>query len=195
MEWTTTSTILEGLADHDDRRAWQRFVVRFRSPVVRFARGMGLAEVDAEDVAQETLIAFANALREGEYERSKGRLSHFLFGIAHRQAMNRRRREARDRKRQNAKIESLETTPTVDDVAADQWNREWEHSILEQCMKQVRLEVSATSYQAFELAVRDQKPATEVAELLNIPVKTVYNAKHRILKRIRQLRCDLELMD
>jgi DNA-directed RNA polymerase specialized sigma24 family protein len=38
------------------------------------------------------------------------------------------------------------------------------------------------------LTVREDRPATEAAEVLGVPLKTVYNAKHRILKRIRELR-------
>src|SRR5436305_1544249 len=87
MTWLTTATVLEKLRDFANRDAWDRFSERFRRPVVSFARGMGLAQSDAEDVAQETLMAFAKAYREGQYDPAKGRLSKFLFGIAYRQAL------------------------------------------------------------------------------------------------------------
>ena len=82
MDWITTSTILEGLKEFEGGDAWERLVERFRRPIVSFIRDLGLAESDAEDVAQETLIAFAEAYREGKYDPAKGRLSHWLFGIA-----------------------------------------------------------------------------------------------------------------
>lgn len=48
---------------------------------------------------------------------------------------------------------------------------------------------------AFELSVRgDGKPAA-VAEELGVSVKSVYNARHRILKRLRELREELEAVE
>src|SRR5690349_6694570 len=89
--WVTTATVLEKLRDFGNRDAWSSFTERFRQPVVSFARGMGLKQADAEDVAQETLLAFAEAYRGGKYDPAKGRLSRFLFGIAYRQALRGRR--------------------------------------------------------------------------------------------------------
>src|SRR5215210_5478398 len=65
MAWLTTATVLQRLRDFENRDAWGAFAERFRQPVVSFARGMGLKGPDAEDVAQETLLAFAEAYRDG----------------------------------------------------------------------------------------------------------------------------------
>jgi RNA polymerase sigma-70 factor (ECF subfamily) len=195
MEWTTTSTILEGLGDHANHIAWDRFVARFRVPVVAFARQRGLSESDAEDVAQETLLAFAGALRDGKYERGKGKLSRFLFGIAHRQALNRRRQDARRATKHAVSADSNLADPSPEADASDTWDREWEASVLEQCLRQVRKEVTSTTYRAFELVVRDEVAAQSAADGLGVPIKAVYNAKHRVLKRIRQLREEWEQVD
>src|SRR5690349_12329447 len=93
--WVTTATVLVKLRDFSNREAWDSFAHRFRAPVMSFARGMGLRPSEAEDVAQETLLAFAQAYRDGHYDPAKGRLSRFLFGIAYRQALRARRVAAR----------------------------------------------------------------------------------------------------
>lgn len=194
MEWLTTSTLLDDLRDFDHRAAWGRFADRFRGPIVRFARGLGLAESEAEDVAQETLIAFARGLEGGQYDRSQGRLSQWLFGIAYRQSLNHRRRSARLHARESpGSGDSPALDAMVDEqTASHSWDEEWEQTVLTACMQQVRREVEETSYQAFELVVlMDRKPA-EAAEMLEVPIKTIYNAKHRVLKRIRELRHEFE---
>jgi len=71
MTWLTTATVLQKLHDFGNREAWDSFTERFRRPVVSFARGMGLKQADAEDVAQETLLAFAEAFRRGQYDPNK----------------------------------------------------------------------------------------------------------------------------
>ena len=60
-EWVTTSTMLQRLSDFDDRGAWERFSARFLHPIQAYARKRGLGHEEAEDVAQESLLAFAQA--------------------------------------------------------------------------------------------------------------------------------------
>jgi RNA polymerase sigma factor (sigma-70 family) len=182
------------LRDFDDRAAWEHFVSRFRGPVVRLALGQGLKPADADDVAQETLLAFADGFRAGRYDVSKGRLSRWLFGIAYRQVS--RAREARDRRAADALIgdEGTGGAPEIaDDAAATRsWDVEWERAILAQCLERARSEVQPLTFRAFELAALENRDASAVAEELGIDVKTVYNAKHRLLKRIRELRESME---
>lgn len=184
--WQTTATVLERLRDYGNRDAWGDFADRFRRPVVSFARGMGLSAADAEDVAQETLLAFAEAFRKGHYDPAKGRLSRFLFGIAYRQALHARRRKP-------AQVESAVWAELPDEqTASGVWDTEWERAALDRCLAQARGEFEPTSFRAFELVVRESRTPTEAAETLGVPVKAIYNAKHRILKRIRELRAELE---
>ena len=195
MTWLTTATVLQQLRDFGNRDAWDAFSERFRRPVVSFARSMGLRQADAEDVAQETLLAFAEAYRRGQYDPSKGRLSRFLFGIAYRQSLRGRRVGAAPA---GAGIPVVDAesgfwSEVPDEQAATGiWDTEWERTLLDTCLQQVRSEFEPQTFRAFELAVREDKPADEVAAALGIPVKSVYNAKHRILKRIRELRAEYE---
>lgn len=193
MEWRTTSTILAGLRAADEG-AWGRFVDRFRAPVLGFHRRLGLGAQDAEDATQETLLAVAESLREGRYRREAGRLSHWLFGIAYRQALRERRRAAR--RPGNIATAGDGTTfwsGLPDEAgAAEIWDLEWERAVLQACLERVRSEFEARTVRAFEMAVRDERSPAEVAASLGEPVKMVYNAKHRVLKRIRELRREYE---
>lgn len=184
--WQTTATVLERLRDYGNREAWGDFADRFRRPIVSFARGMGLSGADAEDAAQETLLAFAEAYRKGTYDPAKGRLSRFLFGIAYRQALHARRRR-------HAQVESAVWAELPDEqTASGVWDSEWERILLDRCLEQVRSEFEPQTFRAFELTVREDRPPGEAAEVLGVPLKTVYNAKHRILKRIRELRSEYD---
>lgn len=193
-EWITTSTILSKLRDYDDRGAWERFVARFRGPIVHLALGQGMKSADAEDVAQETLLAFADGFRAGRFDASKGRLSRWLFGIAYRQIL--RSREARGR-RSAVGVPADETANQLADLpdeaqATRSWDLEWERAILAQCLARARSEVEPRTFRAFELAALENRDAGAVAAELSIDVKAVYNAKHRLLKRVRELRESME---
>lgn len=189
MEWVTTTTVLHDLCDFDNRSAWERFTLRFRSPVIGFAVRMGLREPEAEDVAQETLLAFADGLRKGSYNREKGRLSDWLFGIAYRQVLKMRGRLAR------AEVQAPESDtagsfwsqlPSEKEATAS-WSEEWAKAVLNQCLQQVRREVETTTIRAFELFALAKQPAGEVGTELGMSRNAVFIAKHRILKRLREL--------
>ena len=185
MTWVTTASVLEKLRDFDNREVWDFFAERFRRPIISFARGMGLRQSDAEDAAQETLLAFAQAYRTGKYDASRGRLSRFLFGIAYRQALRARPGVA------VGQVESGFWSQVPDEQAASGvWDVEWERAILDQCLQQARLEFGTEKYRAFEMVVREGRPAADVAQSLGLAVGTVYNAKYHIVKRIRELRND-----
>jgi RNA polymerase sigma-70 factor (ECF subfamily) len=191
MTWLTTATVLQNLRDFDNRQAWDSFAERFRKPVVSFARGMGLPPADAEDAAQETLLAFAKAFRDGQYDPSKGRLSRFLFGIAYRQALRARRVAADGPARGVAETGFWSQVPD-EQAATGIWDTEWEKTVLDRCLEQVRLEFEPATYRAFDLVVRQGHDPPAAAESLGLTIKSVYNAKHRILKRIRELRAEFE---
>ena len=163
MEWLTTSTILESLRDYENAAAWDRFVTRFRRPIVFFARETGLSEPDAEDVAQEALLAFAKAYRQGSYNRSKGRLSKWLFGIVYRQVLYARRQRARRDAEVQVSNDALFWSDVPDQKTAQQsWNQTWQRSVLQHCLDQVRHEVEPKTFQAFEMTALAKRPATEV---------------------------------
>ena len=197
MEWITTSTIIRDLRDLSNQTAWRSFVDRFHGPIVRFVSGMGFSEEDAQDVGQEALTAFAEALRSGGYDRERGRLRAWLFGIAYKQALRQRQSAAR-RERLIEHGEAAERA--VDEMpdeksAGEMWNTLWERFLVQECFRQIRLEFQPANVQAFELIVREGYDAREAAEAVGTTTRAVYNAKHRILTRMRELRSQLEDME
>lgn len=193
VEWTTTSTLLRDLRDFQNQDAWNHFAARFRRPLVSFARRLGLNDIDAEDAAQETLVAFATGFRGGGYDREKGRLSRWLFGIAYRQCLQTRRARGRPDAAGAIDPHSALFGALEDEASASQvFDQTWEQSLLADCIERARGEVEETTFRAFELVVREGHTAESAAKTLGIPVKSIYNAKHRLLKRIRELRRALD---
>lgn len=197
MEWLTTSTMLRDLGEDRDE-AWQRLVDRFRGPLVRFARRLGYSPSDADDLAQETLLQLVRQFRAGRYDRERGRLSTWLFGIAWHQAMRDRRqrgrREATITSEENDAASFWQALPDEREAQAI-WEREWETAIVTACLDRVRREMEPTTIEAFEMVVVQDRPASDAAAALGIPVEHVYSAKHRVLTRLRAIRERLERID
>lgn len=189
MEWITTTTVLHDLKDFANQDAWGRFVGRFSRPIAAFGRSMGLGGTDAEELAQQTLAEFARAYGDGRYDRERGRLSSWLFAIAYRQGLKLLREAAR--RPATGEDTQIGRAP-AEDEAAHAWEAEWEGEVLGQCIEQARREVEPVTFAAFELVVQRGLEPSQAATHLGVPVKSIYNAKHRVLRRIRELRAEFE---
>lgn len=194
MEWVTTSTIIRDLRDLSNQTAWRSFVDRFHGPVVRFVTGLGFSPEDARDVAQESLAAFADGLRAGRYDRDRGGLRAWLFGIAYKHVLRQRQSAGRRERLIDRGEDADRAAARVPDEksAGDLWNTLWERFLVEECFRQVRLEFRPDNVRAFELIVKEGYDAGEAAEAVGTTTRAVYNAKHRILTRMRELRSQIE---
>ena len=193
MDWVTTTQVLEDLKDSNDALAWSSFRDHFYPVILNFAKTLGLSATDAEDAAQETMLAFLKAFRSGKYHREKGQLSHWLFGVARRVILNFRKRLPRD-----YVIEDDTTGTSFWDMVADEnaikhtWDSEWRRMVLERCMQQARKELDQKVFEAFELYAICQRPVEEVSQTLGMSRNAVYIAKSRALSKLRQLQKDFE---
>ena len=193
MDWLTTTQMLEDLRSSGSSPAWQRFEGHFRGVIISFARNAGLSASDAEDAAQETMLAFVKTFREGRYEREKGRMRDWLFGIAKRVVFNLRRQ------RPLAKLIADKATGTSfwdmvkDDRGIERsWQDQWRKMTLAACLEQARNQVDAQVFAAFELYALKEMSAEEVAAKLGISTNAVYIAKSRVLSRLRELEGQFE---
>jgi DNA-directed RNA polymerase specialized sigma24 family protein len=193
MHWITTSILLDQLKEGADV-AWAPFCERFRQPVVALALKLGCERELADDVAQETMLAFLEGLRGGTYERGRGRLSSWLFGIAGfkaRQARDAHARRARERGAGEA--EALATPdPRAETALLAMWNETWASTMLDHCLGQIRGEVGEGTFRAFAMVVLEKRAPADAAAALGITRNAVFIAKHRVLKRLRALRSELE---
>jgi RNA polymerase sigma-70 factor (ECF subfamily) len=185
VDWETTDSLLARLHRFDDEAAWERLAGRFAAPIARFAASLGVPHSDVEDVVQETLSAFALAYREGRYDPAQGRLNRWLFGFAYRQALAGARRS----RAKGAEAATGFWDGVPDEAQATRsWDVEWERALLEQCEEIARGEFEPGTFRAYQLVVRGERTPAAAAEELAVPVKSVYNAKHRVLARIREIR-------
>ncbi len=191
---TVTSTaLLDGLQDVHNSKVWQEFFDRYFPLLVSFSRRIGLAESEAQDAAQEALIAFASGYREGNYVRSKGRLRSWLYSIARHKAIDiqRRRREVVVADGVSGETAFLNKIPD-EATLSEMWEEEWRRAVLTACMEEVRQQVEPKTMRAFELFVLEGWPSEKVAEHLGLSRDAVFQYKARVLSRMRQVREHME---
>jgi len=192
MTWLTTTSILNDLRGDPQHVAWRLLLERFRGPAVRFAVSMGHSAVDAEDVIQDAFAAFTAAYRAGRYDREKGRLSVWLFGFVHRAALHARSQRERPRAVGGPSYFERLADRGENGVTETTLEPAWEGFLLQECLERARRELTAQTFAAFELTAIRGVPAAEAARRLGVPITVIYNAKHRVASRVRELR---ELME
>ena len=187
MEITrTTTAMLEGLHDPENAQLWEAFDRRYRPILVGFARNLGVGEVDAADIAQETLSRFVQEYREGKYDRSRGRLGAWLVGIARYRILDLRRKQSGRRQ-----IIDDEAVAALDDERhlTQVWENERKQAVLREAMQELRTasRTDPRTIEIFELLMVHGLTTQAVAEQMNVSDHDVYLAKSRVAQRLRTI--------
>ncbi len=185
----TSTSMLEGLRQRDNETIWNQFVNRYRPMIVKYAARFGLKPQEAEDAAQQTLIAFCTSYQQGKYNREQGRLRVWLFGIARNQMLNyiKRRRDREIQVIDASQDTNFFARQPDEDQLERAWEEEWRDAVLRQCFEEIRREFDPKSLEAFELFATQGLPAQQVGERLGMTANAVFLVKHRIMKRIKEL--------
>jgi RNA polymerase sigma-70 factor (ECF subfamily) len=194
MELTTTCTEqLRGLEDRQNEQAWSEFCRRYAPVLTSFGRRLGLNEEDSRDAAQDALLAFAEAYKQGKYEREKGRLRTWLLGIATKKIRDVQRRQVRHAAQGGHATEGTDLIHRVPDDHAlgDIWEEEWRQSVLDACLVELRKQVEPRTMRAFELLVLKEWPTERVADELGMTRGALYQTKNRVLTQLRKIRKQL----
>ena len=184
----TRQSLVERLADWNDRKRWQQFFDSYWKLIHRAARKAGLTESEAQEVVQETLITVAKKIDRLKYDPALGSFKGWLLNITRwriadqfrkRKKMGEQPAKARhDESRLTATIERIADPAGFDLDAA--WDEEWRANLLQAATARVKKKVSAKQYQIFDCYVLKQWPVQKVAKELRVSVAQVYLAKHRL---------------
>jgi len=193
MDTQTSTSLLEAIRDMNDDQAWNRFADRYRPMLIAFALRMRLDLNDAQDLAQEVLLAFVQSYAMGKYDRNKGRLRNWLFGICHRKMTDYFRKRARDaslvrQHADNGLWESLVSSEKAESV----WEEEWRQSVFRACVDEISRRLSPRTFAAFDLYFLRDWPVEEVAKHLNMTPASVYKAKHAAMNKVRAIQNEME---
>ena len=171
--------------------SWSRLVTTFGPIVYRWCRAAGVAESDSPDVVQNVFAAVARGI--GSFQRRKSRAA---FGpgwrpsretrsaiISANSPVERLRPEARKRGNCCRNSRTRWIQPSAPENARCAINR--------RVLESVRNEFEATTWSAFWLTAVDGKSAAEASAEVGISIASVYQAKSRVLRRLRQKLAEL----
>jgi RNA polymerase sigma-70 factor (ECF subfamily) len=146
-----------------------------------------LQEADAEDVSQDVLARLSARLRTFEYEPGRSFRS-FVWSMAHYawcDLIDSRKRKPGAGSGDSRVLEGLLQIQARDDLQA-RLAEAFDHEVLEEATARVRLRVEPRTWEAFRLAAVDGLSGAEAAERTGMAVATVFKAKSKVQKMLRE---------
>ena len=195
----TRRSLLSRLRDFEDKESWQTFFDLYWRLLYNVARRAGLDDGDAQDVVQDTVMAVAREMPEFRYDRERGSFKQWLFRILRRRISDHFRRLYRQPPRAGVSPDMLEETGEADAIVlqdgvslSDAWEQEWERSVLDAAIAQVRAEANPKHFQVFDYCVLKEWPVAKVASTLGMNAAQVYLARHRVSQAVKRAAKQIE---
>lgn len=183
----TRHSLLVRLRDRDDERTWDEFAELYRPVIHRLARRKGLQDADAEELAQEALLAVARAVDRWRSDPDRGPFRAWLSQIARNLAVNMLTR----------------TRPGQIGVGGTDFHRflaeapqrngesraaelEYRRAVFARAAERVRGEFREPTWRAFWATCVEGRDIPAVARELDLSVGGVYVARSRVAARLRE---------
>ncbi len=181
----TRESLLLQVQDMNDRRAWEEFVEIYRPVIYRIAVGRGLQHADALDLVQTVLIAIARSIGNWKKRDQTVRFRHWLRRVAKNATINAVTRQPLDQPLAGSTAEALlYQTPQTDDELDSLVDLEYRRELFVRAAEQVRADVHADTWAAFELTAIEGMSKEEAAFELGKSIGTIYAARSRVMNRL-----------
>jgi len=183
----TRASLLVRVRDPADQSAWHEFVEIYRPLILRLARQKGIQLADAEDVAQQVLVAVAKAVEKREHDRRRAKFRTWLHRVAQNAILNALTRVRPDRGSGDSAIrEKLDQQEAPSGPDAALLQLEYEREVFRWAARQIRKEFHPESWDAFWRTAIEGHDVDSVARELSKSRGAVYAARSRVIRRIQE---------
>lgn len=179
----TRATLLQRLkADGTAREiAWNEFYALYGPIIARFARARGVRREDIDELIQDIVSGFFAVQPRFVYDPTKGRFRAYLMACVANAVRTRLRRISAEPRQSGGQ-------PVLEASSSDEtdWDAAWKQATLDAAVARLREHYGDnTTFQAFDaVVIRGQSPDA-VAASLGLSRDSVYQAKTRLLAKLR----------
>ena len=189
----TRASLLLRVRNPADQAAWNEFAEIYRPVILRLARQKGMQEADADDVAQQVLVAVARAVEQREHDPQRARFRTWLHRVAHNTILNALTRGKPDRGSGDSALQAvLNGHATRSGPDSDLLRLEYRREVFRWAARQVRREFHQGSWDAFWLTAVEGRGVEDVAEELGKHRGAIYAARSRVMRRIQDKAAEFE---
>ena len=179
---TTSTSLLTRLKKLEDREAWDRFVSLYTPLIFYWGRRAGLSNDDSADLVQDVMAVLVRKLPEFQYDRQRS-----FRGWLRTVTLNKWREKNRRKSLPMIPTGESGLTDLAEAASSEEyWEKEYRQELVSRAMQLLRPEFNASTWEACWEYVVKGRSAEEVAAEKGVSVWTVYSAKSRLLRRLRE---------
>jgi RNA polymerase sigma factor (sigma-70 family) len=168
-----------------NERAWQEFVDRYRPRIYAHCLAVSLQQADAEDVTQAVLLRLVDKLRCFRYDPAKSFRAWLRTVTRHAVSDFLSERRNLHGSGDAAIVRMLESVEASDGLIREV-EAEFDRELLDAALTKVRPRVSVHQWDAFRLTALEGLSGTDAGARLGMLVVTVYTAKSKVQKLVRE---------
>ena len=181
---TVSSLFLSGIQEMKPE-AWSRFVNTFGPVVYRWCQTSGVADADRPDLVQEVFAAVTRGVGQFERQKEQGSFRSWLATITRNKVRDYFRKAAGQQQAAGGTA-ALESIQQIEDQLETTINPATvQDLVMNQALKEVEAEFEPATWNAFWQTAVDNRRASDVAQANGMSVASVYQAKSRVLRRLR----------
>jgi len=192
--WNTRYSLIDRIKESNDHQAWDDFVHHYRPFIYFMLNQMEINYSERDDLVQEILLKLHGNMVQ--YAKQQARFRSWLGTVIRNTAIKylakMKTRDKHSTEIRNS-LKALESYSSSDFEMTIQ--QEWEQYLVEQAMERLRSVFDENVMGCFEMTL-DNVPVEEIAERLQVKVKTVYmirtRMKTRMMLEMQQLMKELE---
>lgn len=187
MSQPTSTSLIQGMRNGDPFQ-WDRFALLYSPLVYDWCRRAGVAPHDAADVVQETFRAVAERIHDFRRDQPGDSFRGWLWSITRHKVLDHYRTRANTpvaiggSTAQGFFRELPSGLPETQDESEASRDSEL---IFRRALDLIRSDFEEHTWKAFWLIVVEDKSPADVATELNMSLGAVYNAKYKVLRRLR----------
>ena len=179
---STSESLLLRLKTPEDAEAWDRFAELYSPLIFYWARKNGLGAHDAADLAQEVMTLVFQKLPEFQYDSRRS-----FRGWLRKVTLNKHRERVR---KKGLAMEDVGQSHLVNlpdnDAAMQSWDQDYSKQLVANAVDLMRREFAPKTWQALKLFVSTDRKAADIANETGVSSWTIYAAKSRLMKRLRE---------
>ena len=161
--------------------AWRQFVHIYTPLIFGWSRKIGLSENDAADLVQEVLMIAIEKLPEFHYDRSASFRGWLRTVTVNKFREKRRKLSTGQVVASHSILEQLQSV----ELAASTWDIDYARVLVAQAMELMRADFAESTWSALKLVIGRQVSVEQASQETGVSPWTIYSAKSRLMKRLR----------
>jgi RNA polymerase sigma-70 factor, ECF subfamily len=191
----TRDSLIVQVQNPANREAWEQFTAIYRPVVYRLARTRGLQDADADDLAQQVLLAVANAIPDWQRNNSQTRFRHWLKRIAKNAILNALTRGPKEPAVGGSGFMNLLHGVAQPDDIESQIELEYRRQVYRQAAEIVRDAVQRHTWSIFVMTIIEGQSTEMVANKMNTTIGNVHAIRSRVMRRLQIAVKDIQEVD